>query len=350
MTKSNSWQVLSTLRLRTLSHVIYRWTKGDDSSLLPVTFTKYKTKKKHYSKPCNRPFRVVAALSSTVFLLLIASGISSVFAAELKLLSTAPFSISRTVTKRPGQLPHSRVTEGSHDIARVWLAGPTDRYHHGVLGDELEASRLEVETSGGMSLQLTLPENRVFEDLEPRLADLNGDIRDEIIVVESDTASGASLAVYGVADGRLEKIAATPFLGRPYRWLNPVGVGDFDGDGQPDIALVATPHIGGILRLYRFREEKLVLFAEYPGVSTHRIGTTELGLGRVVSAQPRDRLLVPNQTRSALLLLEFTPEGWHEITRSELSGVLGSSLAFLGKDRWGFRLENGKYFEINLSQ
>ncbi len=39
----------------------------------------------------------------------------------------------------------------------------------------------------------------------------------------------------------------------------------------------------------------LSLFAEYPGISTHRMGSTELGLGRVASVKPRDQLLVPDQ-------------------------------------------------------
>ena len=120
-----------------------------------------------------------------------------------------------------------------------------------MFGDELEASRLVVETAEGEQVEVVLPVNRVFEDVEPRLADVNGDNSDEIIVVESDVQLGASLAVYGIVEGRLEQIAATPFIGKPHRWLNPVGVGDFDGDGHADIALVATPHIGGILRLYR---------------------------------------------------------------------------------------------------
>ena len=93
-----------------------------------------------------------------------------------------------------------------------------------------------------------------------------------------------------------------------------------------DIALVATPHIGGQLRLYRVEADQLALFAHYSGVSTHRIGSTQLGLGRVVSASPRDRLLVPNQSRRALMLLEWTGSQWQEIARVELPGVLGSSL------------------------
>ena len=43
-----------------------------------------------------------------------------------------------------------------------------------------------------------LPFHRVFEDRLPRLADLDGDGRDEIIVVESDAIRGAALVVLGL--------------------------------------------------------------------------------------------------------------------------------------------------------
>ena len=173
-------------------------------------------------------------------------------------------------------------------------------------------------------------------------------VADEIIVVESDTALGASLSVYGIVDKRLVRIAATPFLGQPNRWLNPVGVGDFDGDGRLDIALVATPHIGGQLRLYRMEEDRLTLFAYYLGVSTHRIGSTDLGLGRVVSTYPRDRLLVPNQSRRNLMLLEWAGNQWREIAGVDLPGVLGSSLKPVRDGHWQFRLETGQYFDLQL--
>ena len=189
------------------------------------------------------------------------------------------------------------------------------------------------ETAEGQRVHVELPVNRVFEDVEPRLADVNGDKTDELLVVETDVQLGASLAVYGIVEGRLVQIAATPFIGKPNRWLNPLGVGDFDGDGNADVALVATPHIGGVLRLYRLTGATLSLFAEYSGVSTHRLGSTELGLGRVISATPRDRFLVPNQARRALMLLEWTGRGWQELARASLPGELNSSLIPVDAER-----------------
>ena len=174
-----------------------------------------------------------------VFLaLLFSATVDTVQSSELKIHVVAPPPSDSTVITRPDQLPQSRLAHGHRNIVTAWFAGQTDRYQHGVFGDKLEASRLVVETAEGEQVDVVLPVNLVFEDVEPRLADVNGDNSDEILVVESDVQLGASLAVYGIVEGQLVRIAATPFIGKPHRWLNPVGVGDFDGDGHADIALV----------------------------------------------------------------------------------------------------------------
>lgn len=247
---------------------------------------------------------------------------------------------------RPGQLPHSEVATGSRDVARAWLAHPTDRYPHAVLGDALEAAQLVVEMRDGGTFSVELPPNRVFEDLVPRLVDLDGDGRDEIVVVESDLRLGASLSVYGVRADGLQRRASSGFLGQPNRWLNPLGAGDFDGDGKLELALVATPHIGGVLRLYRYAEPALIPFAELSGVSTHSLGSTQLGLGRVVKRSPRDRLLVPDATMRALRLLEWTPDGVAEIARVALPSRPEGSLAPAGENRWRLRVGGGETLEV----
>ena len=254
-------------------------------------------------------------------------------------------------TERPDQLPHSHLARGHRDIAVAWLAGPTPRYAHGVLGDALEASRLMVETREGDTLVLALPPSRVFEDLKPRLQDLDGDHRDEILLVESDINLGASLAVYGLSQGRIALRARTPFLGRPYRWLNPVGSGDFDGDGRLDVAIVVTPHIGGILRLYHFSEPRLTRYAEFGGVSTHQIGSTALGLGQVVALDGgRDGLLLPDQSRRMLLLLQWSAGALRELARVKLPAPVVSSLVAVDDSGWQFAVADGRRLQLRLEQ
>lgn len=288
--------------------------------------------------------RIFASLLALCLGAVASSFASSLIIREIDSLAAEPGSI-----EQPDQLPHSRTAHGKRDIAAAWLAGPTTRYRHGVLGDELEASRLMVETRDADTLKFELPATRVFEDLEPRLQDLDGDNKDEILVVESDVSLGASLAVYGIVQRRITLRAMTPFLGQPNRWLNPVGTGDFDADGRLDLAIVATPHIGGVLRLYHFTEPTLSQFAEREGVSTHRIGSTELGLGQVVTlGDGRSGLLLPDQSHRALLLLRWSPNGIRELARANLPAPVSSSLIPTGVNRWRFNLNDGRHMEVRV--
>lgn len=162
-------------------------------------------------------------------------------------------------------------------IREARYAEPTTRYAHGVLGDDVEWGALEliVGPCAGCSrtetgkVTIRLPETRVFEDLAPRLVDLEGDGRPEVVVVESDMSQGARLAVY---DGT-GLIAATPFIGRANRWLAPVGAADFDGDGVREIAYIDRPHLAKTLRIWSFdRDNGLRHVADLPGLTNHRIG------------------------------------------------------------------------------
>lgn len=152
-------------------------------------------------------------------------------------------------------------------ILRADLDDPTGRYDHAVLGDAIEWGALRLVAAAG-SVTITLPETRVFEDVEARLADLNADGAPEVIVVETDLKLGASLAVYGPKG----KIAATPFIGQTRRWLAPAGIADFDGDGRVEIAYVDRPHLLKDLVFVRLEGDQLIEALRLPGLTNHRIG------------------------------------------------------------------------------
>lgn len=246
------------------------------------------------------------------------------------------------------QLPDSKKSFGHNNIRSAWLANPTSRYSHGVLGDNLEASTLVIEDQRGQLYSHDLPSSRVFEDLNPRLIDINQDQRDEVLLVESDLDLGASLAIYHLHNGQIVKLSSTPFIGLSFRWLNPLGIGDFNGDGKQDIALVSTPHIGGVLRLYQFINGVLSEYGRYSGVSTHIIGHTEMGLGQVIHHHPRDRMLLPTQNRKSLLLIEWGEEKWNVVTRYPLPSPITGSLESLSPGTWSAPLEDGSNFRVQL--
>lgn len=207
----------------------------------------------------------------------------------------------------PEIIPHARIVPGTKDIRAAWFAAPTGRYGHAVLGDGIEAAALKVEMASGELLSYRLEDKSVFEDLTPRLADLDGDGHDEIIAVRSYPDRGAAVALFGVRDGEIVWLAESDPVGQPYRWLNPVGAGDFDGDGRAEIAVIQTPHIGGILILYRRNGERLVEFDRMPGFSNHAMGSTVLGMSSVLDldGDHAQDILVPDQGRTGLRAVSY---------------------------------------------
>ncbi len=222
-------------------------------------------------------------------------------------IALAPVAPPEVVAAPSDIIPHAKVIEGVRNIRATWLAGPTKRYSHGVLGDAVEASALKVELANGGIVSLELAEDSVFEDLTPRIADVDGDGSDEIIVVRSYLSRGAAVAVYRLAGGKLFRQAESDPIGQAFRWLNPVGTGDFDGDGRTEIAVVETPHIGGILIFYRIEGDRLVEIARRPGFSTHAMGSTVLGMAAVLdlNGDGASDVVLPDQGQKVLKAVSY---------------------------------------------
>lgn len=240
--------------------------------------------------------------------------------------SPAPVVLPAQASKR---LPDSQVVRGKNDIAWVWLGTPTMRYPHKALGATTHAGSLHVllNASAGKFQEVVheLPFNRVFEDRLPRLIDLDGDGRDEIILIESDALRGSATVVYGLQSVKTSKgadkkfslveLARSPQTGSTFRWLNPVGVADFDGDGKLDLASVITPHIGGLLTLYRYSPPKLEQFAQAMDTSNHRMGDLEQQVAVIVEQKGvRPTIIVPDMQLKALHALRWEAPGrWKEL-------------------------------------
>jgi len=229
-----------------------------------------------------------------------------------------------------GALPDGRVAIGTHDIARAWLAEPTDRYDHGILGDKIEAGALVIEARDGKQQVLRLKNDAVFEDLEPRIADLNGDGHDDIVLVKSYLKRGSALAVVAERRGRYEIVAETPPLGAPHRWLDPAGIADFTGGGKREIALVRQPHVVGQLELWALRDGRLQKVDELPDAANHIAGTRAIDMAAVADFDGDGiaDLAVPSLDRTRLRIVSFAPHA-REIASIALPAKVATDLGLL---------------------
>jgi hypothetical protein len=242
---------------------------------------------------------------------------------------TCPREVSAAPALRPvpeqaaQRIPDSQTAAGRHDVAWAWLASPTLRYPHRALGSPTHAGSVHAlvrSRSGSWQVvELRLQLHRVYEDRVPHIVDIDRDGSEEILLVEADALRGASLVVLGIehgADGpALVERARSAFAGTPFRWLNPVGVDDFDADGRLDLAMVLTPHVGGELQLLHYRPPALVPFARALDVSNHRMGAVEQALAVIVQVQgQRPTVVVPDMTLRALHALRWDAPGrWTEL-------------------------------------
>jgi hypothetical protein len=231
-------------------------------------------------------------------------------------------------------LPDGKLVRGSRNIAAAWLSGPTGRYKHFVLGARHEAESLVVSLVGGRVLRLTLPDDAVFEDREPRLADLDGDGSDEVVLVRSDARQGAAVVVVAVRGDGLAIVAETRPTGSPNTWMNPVAVADLDGDGRPEIALVKMPHVLGELQIWAWRGGRLAEVAHTDDASNHVAGSRHIRLSAVADFDGDGvaDIAVPSFDRRALRFLALRRGRLVEWARVALPVPASEDFAVVSQD------------------
>ena len=208
---------------------------------------------------------------------------------------------------RGGGLADGRVGRGKNDIRSAWLSRPTRRYSHNILGDAIEAGGLTVVDRLNRTHYFPLPLDEVFEDRYARVVDLDGDKSDEIVVILSSRTKGASLVVLKLTGEGIAKVAQTKPLGRKGDWLNPAGIGDFDGDGRTEIAMVTNPGRHGRLEIWEYHKGQLVFERSLVGFSNHLEGSKVMNMSAQADFDGDGKidLVVPGVDRSQLRIISF---------------------------------------------
>lgn len=267
----------------------------------------------------------------------------------------------RKLCLKPAKNPHIKrppaggLTDGgvavhkAPGIVSAWYSQPTRRYDHGILGDDIEGGSLMVKDHTGNLHTYRLAANSVFEDLTPRLVDLDGDGRAEVITIRSFLDAGASLAVFGLRGGKLKLIASTPPIGLSHRWLNIAGIKDLNRNGTIDIAIVVTPHIGGTLEIWSYTGGKLVKTASKYGFSNHFIGSRNQGLSATgdVNNDGIPEIAIPDAAQRKLRIMALVGKRLEEVDSINLPGKIAENIGTLrhptnGSSAYLLGLSNGK--------
>jgi hypothetical protein len=247
-------------------------------------------------------------------------------------------------------LPDARLLADEEERLLL-LSRPTTRYAHGVLGDGIEAA--------GMVLVETRPVLRAVAEVEfeaplvgegiaPLWADVEGDDRREVVVTLSDEAAGARLAVFS-EEGRL--LAEGAPVGQGFRWRQALAVALFAGGGQPELAAVRTPHLGGVVEFYRRAAGTLEVVTSLGGYTAHVPGSRNLDMAAAgdFDGDGRPELLLPDQERGRLGGIERASFGARVEWSVEVGGRMltnlaateqegGGLLVGVGHDQGGLRI------------
>ncbi len=242
-------------------------------------------------------------------------------------------------------VPDGSTVRGAGSILYSY-SGPTDRYPHGALGDKTEWSQLAVSSEepgfGGDVFELSADE--VFEGLFPLVADLDGDGQQEIITTVSHPSNGARLVAFKLESDKLVKIAESEPVGTGFRWLHQIAVAPFDPAGEIEIAVVETPHVGGLAKFYKLDGDKLVLTAsEAGGYMSHLNGSRNLdqAVAGDFDGDGSVELLVPSRDQQTLIALRRVEDSIEEVWRLELGSRLSSNLTVAETSDGGFVIGAG---------
>lgn len=210
--------------------------------------------------------------------------------------------------------PDARVVVSRDGRLAVYAAATNQRYVHAVLGDDVEGASLVVLAIVNDQLtpieRVDLPGDDLYEGLSPLWADLNEDGVDDLVTTVSNGQVGSRLRAYIFADEGLGTVDG-PAIGTGFRWQHQLAWGAFGPNGEMELVDVRTPHIGGIVRFYRYAGDALRIVAEQPGYTSHIINSRNLDMAVAgdFNGDGRPELAVPSQNRMLLAGLQRTQRG-----------------------------------------
>ena len=117
-------------------------------------------------------------------------------------------------------------------------------------------------------------------------------------------------------------------IGLAYRWLNPVGVADFDADGEMDVAVVEMPHLGRSLVIYSRTASRLIERGRLSGFSNHHMGSTiiDLSVAFDVNHDGVVDMILPDEERRFLQAMTFKGGEFKRIAEGPVGAAITTSV------------------------
>jgi hypothetical protein len=217
------------------------------------------------------------------------------------------------------------------------LTDPTQAYNHAVLGDSFEAKSytiVDTYPTIQVSSQITLDDHEVIEGIAPIWIDITGDGIREIVVTVSDLDLGAGIVIFSESG---ERLAEGPKMGQPFRWRHQIAFAPSGPDGEQELIVVRTPHIGGVIEYYRYENGGFSVVAEYSGITSHSIGSRNLDMAAVgdFDGDGTIEVLLPNPGLTELVAIRRTQAGAEQAWALPIGGKLHTNLS-------GLSLPNGQ--------
>lgn len=228
-----------------------------------------------------------------------------------------------------GGVVGTRLVKAKSPFLEVWLADAVEREGTGVLPGPL-AGAVVGRDRKGRDHRFDLPLDEAIETVAPRLADLDGDGADEIIVTTVRAGAGGVLTVLTHRESGLaiswQSEAASPGV-----WRDAVAVADFDGDQIPEIATVTAGDEDGRLEIWRRDGNGYALAFSLKGFASHVPGTRTAGVA-VATDMDGDGiadLVVPARDRRSLRVVSMAGGEIAEPYRIELPGEVVTAIGAL---------------------
>ncbi len=240
-------------------------------------------------------------------------------------------------------LPDTRILTDDGSRLLV-LSSATSRYAHGVLGDDLEAGGFTLVNLGEqpeVQVRFEIPGEAVIEGQAVIWADWNSDGQREVIVTLSDADSGAAIARYSESG---ELVAKGPPIGRGFRWRHQIALAPFGPEGELELAVVRTPHIGGVVEFYRMLDGALEIAAEFPGYTSHALGSPNLdmALAADLDGDGTVEVVLTTQARTELVGVQRNLEGAEVVWKTPIDGKLTTNLAAVTDSEGRIQLAAGR--------